>query len=124
MAKLLEKNGAEMCAALVSIATPIKHFLEDKEFADTLRECTKKGVKNQLEGFATIYSDMIPLLFGDRHLNDTMTILATIEGKSVKEMLKMNGTDLLADALTAWREQLRPFFTRLGLSVSTTQLSA
>lgn len=117
MAKLLEKNGAEMCAALVSIAAPIKSFLDDKELSDTFKACTKKGVDNKLTGFLTIYADMIPLLFGDRHLKDTMAILAAVEGKSVKELMKMNGVELMKDALSAWKEQIQPFFTQLGLSV-------
>lgn len=117
MAKLLEKTGAEMCAALVSIAAPIKSFIEDKEFTDTFEACTRKGAKNELQEIAIIYSDMIPLLFGQKHLNDTMTILAVVEGKSVKEMLKMNGVELMQDAVSAWKDQIKPFFTQLGLSV-------
>lgn len=117
MAKLLEKNGAEMCAALVSIAAPIKNFLEDKEVSDTFKACTKKGVDNKLTGFLTIYADMVPLLFGDRHLKDTLAILAVIEGKTQRELLKMNGVELMKDALGAWKDQLQPFFTQLGLSV-------
>lgn len=117
MAKLLEKNGAEMCAALVGIAAPVKAFLEDKEFQDTFKECTKKGVNNQLQGFATIYADMVPLMFGKRHIKDTLTILSVIEGKSVNELMKMNGVEMLKDALEAWKEQIQPFFTQLGLTV-------
>ena len=121
MAKLLEKNGAEMCAALVSLAVPIKHFTEDEEFIETFRECTKKGVENKLHGIAVIYAEMIPLLLGKRHLDDLMEILSVVEGKTVKELLKMNGVDLMADAMNAWKEQIAPFFQRLGLSVSTGQ---
>ena len=117
MAKLLEKNGAEMCSALVSLAAPIKSFIEDQEISDAFKECTKKGMDNKLQGIAIIYADMVPLLFGKKHLNDTMAILSVVEGKSVKELLKMNGVDLLADAMAAWKEQIEPFFTRLGLSV-------
>ena len=123
MAKLLEKNGAEMCAALVSLAVPIKHFTEDEEFIEKFRECTKKGVEYKLHGVAVIYGDMMPLLLGEKHLNDVMTILSVVEGKTVKELLKMNGVDLMADAMHAWREQIAPFFQRLGLSVSTEQSS-
>ena len=117
MAKLLEKNGAEMCAALVSIAAPIKSFIEDKEIHETFVSSTKKGVDNQLQGFLTIYADMIPLLFGDKHLQDTLAILAVVEGKTVKEMMKMNGVELMKDAMDAWKEQIQPFFAQLGLSV-------
>lgn len=117
MAKLMEKNGAEMCAALVSIAAPIKSLVEDQEIVETFRECTKKGMANNLHGIAIIYADMVPLLFGDKHLKDIMAILSVVEGKSVKELLKMNGVELLEDAMSAWKEQIQPFFTRLGLSV-------
>lgn len=116
-AKLMEKNGAEICAALVSIANPVRNFIEDAEFTEAFKDATKKGIRMDLHGILTIYADIIPLLFGDKHLKDTVALLAVIEGKSVKEMLKMNGADLLADALSAWKEQLEPFFTRLGLSV-------
>ena len=121
MAKLLEKNGAEMCAALVSLATPIKHFTEDEELIEKFRECTEKGFKYQLHGIAVIYAEIVPILFGKKHLNDLMSILSVVEGKPVKELLNMNGVDLMADAMTAWKEQIAPFFQRLGLSVSTEQ---
>lgn len=117
MAKLLEKNGAEMAAALVSIASTMKRFMEDKEFEDAFRKATKKGVDTQMTDVLEIYADIIPLLLGNKHLKDTMAILSVIEGKSVKDLLAMNGTELLADALTAFNEQLKPFFIRLGVSV-------
>ena len=116
MAKLLEKNGAEMCAALVSMARPIRNFIEDAEFMQTFKECTKKGVGSKMEGVLTVYADMMPLLFGDKHMKDTLAIIATVEGVSVSKMMKMNGTEMLADCLKAWNEQIKPFLTQLGLS--------
>ena len=121
MAKLLEKNGAEMAAALVSIAVPLKKFMEDKDFMDAWQKATKNGVRTGMTDILQIYVDIVPMLFGNEHLQDTLAILAAIEGKTVKEMLKMNGTDLIADALQAFKEQLTPFFTRLGLSVGATR---
>lgn len=117
MAKLLEKNGAEMAAALVSIASSIKRFMEDKEFEIAFKKATKKGLDTQMSDVLEIYADIVPLLFGEKHLKDTMGILSVIEGKSVKELLAMNGTELLADAFAAFNEQLKPFFMRLGVSV-------
>ena len=117
MAKLLEKNGAEMCAALASLALPVKAFLDDDEIRETFRKCTKKGADNKLTSFLTVYADMAPLLFGEKHVRDTVAILAVVEGKTVQEMLKMNGVELMKDALDAWKEQIQPFFTQLGLSV-------
>lgn len=114
--KLMEKNGADICLALVEIAGPIQNFLDDKEFSDRFKECTKRGVSNKLEGFLQIYADMVPLLFGDKHRNDTLKILAQIEGKTVSGMLKMNGAELLADTIAAWKEQIGPFFSLLGVS--------
>lgn len=116
--KLLEKDGAEMASALVSLATPIRNFLEDAEFQETFRACTKRGIRNKMEGILNIYADMTPLLFGDKHLKDTLSILAIIEGTTVSKMLKMNGVEMIADAMKAWEEQIKPFFTQLGLTES------
>lgn len=114
--KLLEKNGAEMASALVELANPIRNFLEDDEFMLTFRECTKKGVRNKLEAVMAVYADMIPLLLGDRHLSDTIAIMAVVEGTTPQKMLKMNGTEMLADCMRAWEDQIKPFFTQLGIS--------
>ena len=121
MAKLMEKNGAEMASALVSIAAPLKNFMEDAEFSEAWKKATKKGVDAGMTDILQVYVDLVPLLFGDKHLHDTLAILAVIEGTTVSKMLKMNGTDLIADAVQAFNEQLKPFFTRLGLSVGVTQ---
>ena len=115
--KLLEKNGAEICTALVSIAGVIRSFLDDDDLTRTFRECTKRGAKNQLEEFLQIYADMVPFLFGDKHRKNTLMILAEVEGTTVKEMLRMNGAELLADAIKAWKEQIAPFLSLLGISV-------
>ena len=120
MAKLLEMNGAEMATALVGIASHLKKFMEDPEFSEAFMESTKKGLKSGSTDVLKIYVDLVPHLFGKTHLKDTLAILAVIEGKSVKELLEMNGTELIADAINAFNEQLKPFFTQLGLSVGTT----
>lgn len=117
MAKLLEKNGTEICAALVDIATTLKRFIDDEEFNNAWQKATKVGVDKGLTNVLEVYVDMVPLLFGEKHLKDTLGILSVIEGKPVSEMLKMNGTELLADAIKAFKEQLAPFFTQLGISV-------
>ena len=117
MAKLLEKNGAEMCAALVSTAATLKRFMKDQEFDEAWKKATKKGVQMGMTDVLEVYTDIVPLLFGEKHLGDTMEILSVVEGKTVKELLEMNGTELIADAMKAFNEQLKPFFTQLGISV-------
>lgn len=121
MAKLLEKNGAEMCAGLVSIASTLKKFMDDDEFDRAWKNATKKGMKTGMTDILKIYAELAPLLFGDKHLKDTLQILSVIEGKPVKEMLEMNGTELITDALNAFNEQIKPFFHRLGISVGVGQ---
>lgn len=117
MAKLLEKDGAEMMAALVSIATPIKRLMDDDEFSAAWKEATKKGLRTGMTDVLKIYVDIVPLLLGDKHLNDTMQILAVIEGTTVKALLKKKGTELLSDVVKAFDEQIKPFFSLLSLSV-------
>lgn len=121
MAKLLELNGAEMATALVSIAQPLKRFMDDPEFNNAFKVATKKGLKTGMTDILEIYVDLVPHFFGKKHLKDTLAILSIIEGKSVSEMLKMNGTELIADALKAFKEQLKPFFMQVGLSVGVKQ---
>lgn len=121
MAKLLEKNGAEMMSALVNIAIPLKHFMDDPKFDKAFKAATRKGLKTKMTDVLEIYTELTPQLFGEEHLHDTLAILAEIEGKTVKELLEMNGVDLLADALKAFKEQLKPFFIRLGISVGVQQ---
>lgn len=117
MAKLLEMNGAEMASALVNISGILKKFMEDEQFVQAFKKATAKGVKTKATDVLEIYVDIIPFLFGDKHLKDTISILATIEGTSASKMLKMNGVELMKDAMAAWKEQLVPFFTQLGLTV-------
>ena len=117
MAKLLEKNGAEMMRALVGIATPLKKIMDDPDFDAAFKAATKKGLQTRMTDVLQIYADVVPHLFGEKHMNDTLAILAVIEGTTVKELLAMNGVDLLADALKAFNEQIKPFFLRLGVSV-------
>lgn len=117
MAKLLEKNGAEMCAALVSVASSLRKFMDDEEFDKAWKQATKNGLQTKMTDLLKIYADIAPLLFSEAHLRDTLNILAVIEGKSVNDLLKMNGTELIADALKAFNEQIRPFFQQLGISV-------
>lgn len=117
MAKLLEKNGAEIMTSLVNIAAPLKRLMDDEEFDKAWKEATVKGVKTKATDVLKIYVDLAPILFGDKHLKDTLAILAEIEGTTVSKLMKMNGTELIGDALKAYKEQLTPFFIQLGLSV-------
>lgn len=117
MAKLLEMNGAEMAAALVSISGSVRRFMEDEEFRTAFKRATAEGVRRNATDMLEIYTDLVPLIFGEKHLRDTIGILATVEGTTVSKMLKMNGTELLKDAMDAWKEQIAPFFTQLGLTV-------
>ena len=121
MAKLLEKNGAELCAGLVTIAGTLKRFMDDTEFDKAWKRATKTGVNKGMTDVLEIYVDLVPMLFGEKHLNDTMQILSVIEGKPIKELLEMNGTELIADAIAAFKEQLTPFFQQLGVSVGMKQ---
>ena len=117
MAKLLEMNGAELASALVNISGILKRFIEDEQFAEVFKRATEKGVQMNTNDILMVYTDLVPLLFGEKHLKDTISILAAIEGTSAKEMLKMNGIELMKDAYSAWKEQLVPFFTQLGITV-------
>ena len=121
MAKLLEKNGAELCSSMVSIASALRRFIDDAEFDQAWQKATRKGIERDMTDVLRVYADLVPMIFGEKHLNDTMLILSEIEGKSIKDLLEMNGTELFSDALNAFKEQLTPFFQQLGISVGKKQ---
>ena len=121
MAKLLEKNGAEMCAGLVTIASTLRKFMDDEAFDKAWKKATKDGVDRGMTDVLEVYVDLVPMIFGEKHLNDTMQILSVIEGKTIKELLEMNGTELFTDAMKAFKEQLVPFLQQLGITVGTKQ---
>ena len=122
MAKLLEKNGAELCAGLVSIATTLRKFMDDEAFDRAWKKATKEGVDKGMTDVFEVYVDLVPMLFDEeKHLKDTMQILSVIEGKSIKELLEMNGMELISDAVTAFKEQLVPFLQQLGITVGLKQ---
>ena len=110
MAKLLEKNASEMASALIAIAGPLQSFMDDADFMKAYSGM-KKG------DLAKIYTTLVPHLLGKKHFRDTLKILSIVEGVSVEKLMKMNGTELIADAFSAWNEQIKPFFMQLGLSV-------
>lgn len=114
--KLLEKNGAEMAAALVNIAGAVERLASDAQISETFIECTRDGVRQNMHDILKVYTRMAPLLLGENHIKDTLAIVAEIEGVTVKKLLAMNGTDLLVDIVNAWKEQVGPFFQRFGLS--------
>lgn len=114
--KLLEQNGAEMATTLVTIAGPVKNFIDDEEFSAAWQKCTAKGMRLKMTDVLRIYAEMAPFIFGDKHIQDTLAILAAIEGTTVKAMLRMNGAALIGDALRAWKEQIQPFFMGLGIT--------
>ena len=91
--------------------------MDDEEFDTAWKKATKKGLQTGMGDMLKIYADIVPLLFGEKHLTDTMAILSVIEGKPVKELLDMNGTEMIADAMKAFNEQIKPFFHQLGISV-------
>lgn len=118
MAKLLEKNGAELMASLVNIARPVGNLAEDEELFEKLdlKKIPAHAKKNKLAFVMFLYSDVVPILLGSKHLKDIMQILAEIEGKSIKDMAGMGGAELIEDAINAWREQIGPFFKLSGLT--------
>jgi hypothetical protein len=123
MAKLLEKTGAEIFASLVNIAKPIGNITQDESVFTAISDCIKKISAspirdNNLAFMMMLYADLAPILFNEAHMKDILLILAEIEGCSIQDMISMNGADLVADAVKAWKEQLGPFLERAGLMAS------
>ena len=81
MAKLLDKTGAELIASLVNIAEPVGNIAKDDELFQGLVDCLKNfqekhptARNNNLVFLMTLYADMVPMLFGEKHLQDMMKL--------------------------------------------------
>ncbi len=120
MPKLLEKTGAELFASLANIAKPIDNIVKDEAIFTALADCIR-GIstsplrRNNLVLVMSLYADLAPLLLSEAHIQDVLLILAEVEGGDVKEMLEMNGADLMADFIRAWKDQIGPFCERAGI---------
>lgn len=116
MKKLTEMNGWELMGALVELSEPVNHLVNDDEVWECFRECTKRGVGLKREdGFRFIlkaYSELFPLLCGEKHKLDTLKIISIAEGKSVTEAMNQNGAELLSSFEKAYKECLEPFFIK------------
>ena len=116
--KLLDLNGAELMAAFVRLAAPIGRLVEDDELFEALMESSRDAIgaqaakRSKLGGFLAAYARIVPKLLGEEHIRDTAEVFAVIEGKTVSELLEMNGAELMADVMRAWKEQLGPFLSR------------
>lgn len=117
MAKLINQNAAELAGTLVSIAGAVKSFVEDEAFMTALSDIAKKPVNGKLHASLLFFSDITPYILSEKHLGDTIAILAAIEGEDPKKMLKKNGAEVLKDAIAAWDGQLKDFFLVLGVTV-------
>lgn len=120
MAKLKDMTAWELMGALAELAGPVGNLANDDEFWDAFKECTKKGVglkqKDGLRFFLQAYGGLFPILMREDHRRDTFHILAILEGKSIEEVARMNGEELLETVKSAWKEVIVPFFTSSGLS--------
>ena len=115
MRKLEELSTAELMSVLADIAEPVANFAEDDEFFELFRKYTARGAilkqKDTMRFLMRTYGRLIPIMLGEKHLNDTMHILSAVTGKSAKEMMAMNGKETISLLKSAMKEYLTPFFT-------------
>lgn len=120
MKKIAEMDVLELSSLLVEIAEPIGNLAADNEVFEAFRRCTMRGLglkqRNGLRFILQTYSEMMPLLFGDKHKIDTLRVLAAIEGTSLEEVMKLNGAEVFERFKKAWEEHLQDFFTQSALT--------
>lgn len=123
MKKLTELNGWELMQTLAELAEPVGNIVNDESVWECFKECTKNGVgiktNNSFRFLLKTYAKLAPLLLGDGHRKDTLSILAAVEGKPLNEIMQMNGAELLKDFSSAYKGVLEPFFTKSARSGQT-----
>lgn len=116
MRKLDDLTTAELMAVLADIAEPVANFAEDDEFFELFRKYTARGMllkqRDTSRFLMRTYGRLVPMMIGEKHINDTMRILAAVTGTSVKEMMAMKGKQTIMLLKEAMNEYLTPFFTQ------------
>ena len=119
MRKLSELNGWELMTALSEIADPVGNLVNDDAFWECFVVCTKRGIgikqKDTLRFLLQTYAKLVPILLKE-HKDDTFKILSVVEGKPIKEVMEMEGPELLNDIKEAFVTNLAPFFTKFAHS--------
>lgn len=109
--KLSEMNSTELCTALCALAEPVRRLAEDDEVADALRRMAGNKAARTVMGrlIGAAYADFVPLLL-KKHKSDTFAVLSILTGKTVEELEKQNGFQLMKDVRSVFNSELIRFF--------------
>lgn len=121
MKRFVELNALEMMSALAALAGPLGNLAEDDELWECFQECIEKRLtlkkSERLRFGLKSYAKIAPLLLSKEHIQDTLTVASIIEGKPVKEMGEVLGSDFIFDLMEAWKKELLNFFIKCGILV-------
>lgn len=109
--KLSEMNSKELCTALCVLAEPVGRIAADDEVADALKRMAENKANHTVMGrlIGTAYADFVPLLL-KKHKDDTFAVLSILTGKTVEELEKQNGFQLMKDVRSVFNSELIRFF--------------
>jgi len=114
--KIEELSGWELTSALVELAEPVGNLAADDRFWKVFKACTQRAVylreKDGLRFMLKSYSKLVPVLLSDEHKQDTMRILAVLEGAPYDEVMRRNGAEILKDLSRIFEDKVVPFFTK------------
>lgn len=99
MRKISEMDMQEFPAVLCKIAPCAERLFSDKAVCDAfdkMGEYMKEG-QTAKTGFSLFALLLIPVLMNEKHIEDTYSILAAIEGVDVQKMKKLNGVKTTGD---------------------------
>lgn len=111
-------NTEQLCDEVLTLSGAIGDICGDEEIykAFVAYQEKAKGAPAMLVTLKLV-SDILPLLLKN-HRESVQQLLASIEGKPIEAIRKMNGAALAVDVVRAWKTELMPFFTQFGSMVS------
>ena len=118
--KLSQMTTDNAADALVKISANLNNILDDKEVMDALKEVSKAGVSDKMNGWSLLLAKLVPLCL-KVHRKDLYGIVAVLDGKTEAQVGKLKLIETLAIIKNSVDKELLDFFSSIGRSAETTE---
>ena len=117
--KISEMNNEQAADAMIKLAEPISHLMEDEATMNLLREM-QNGQKGEggVAYFGRMLPKIVPFLMKD-HKNDVFAIVAALTLRPVSAVGKMNFMQTVREIRESIDEDFLGFFTQSGNAMTT-----
>ena len=103
MKKLSQMTAVELSDVLCTIAMPMERLMNDGDVVECFRalgQMVKTAQATPMEFLGRCMTRIVPVFLGDKHREDTFTIVAALKGATVEEVRKQPGLTVITDVVS------------------------